>query len=87
MGPRPRGALAPRRSSGRGPLDQTQPNFNNYALGRKLRDDPGVGPAFVTFRLDAQGQVDRITMRAISPIADFSFDYQDLLFRPAAARP
>jgi len=24
-----------------------------------------------------------MTMRAISPVADFSFDYHDLLFRPA----
>ena len=39
----------------------------------------------VTFSLGAQGNVERITMRAVSPIADFSFDYQDLLFTPAAA--
>ena len=38
----------------------------------------------MTFQLDAQGHVDRITMRVISPVADFSFDYQDLLFTPAA---
>jgi len=48
-------------------------------------NDPGMEPAYVTFQLDANGRVDRITMRAVSPLADFSFDYQDLLFRPAAA--
>jgi hypothetical protein len=36
----------------------------------------------VTFSLDAEGKVDRITMKAVSPIADFSYDYQDLLFTP-----
>jgi hypothetical protein len=36
----------------------------------------------VTFSLDAEGEVDRVTMKAISPIADFSYDYQDLLFTP-----
>jgi hypothetical protein len=28
--------------------------------------------------------VERITMKPVSPIADFSYDYQDLLFTPAA---
>ena len=27
----------------------------------------------------------RITMKAVSPTADFSFDYQDLDFRPVAS--
>lgn len=48
-------------------------------------NDPIMEPAYVTFQLDAQGHVDRITMRVVSPVADFSFDYQDLLFTPAAA--
>ena len=50
-------------------------------------NDPGVEPAYVTFQLDADGRPDRIAMRAISPVADFSFDYQDLAFRRVAARP
>jgi hypothetical protein len=29
------------------------------------------------------GEVQRISMRAVSPLADFSFDYPDLDFRPA----
>ena len=28
------------------------------------------------------GAIDEIRMKAISPLADFSFDYHDLLFRP-----
>ena len=46
-------------------------------------DDPTIEPAFVTFALDAEGKVDRVTMKAVSPAADFSYDYQDLLFTPA----
>ena len=41
-----------------------------------------IEPAYVTFSLDADGKVDRVTMKPVSPAADFSFDYQDLLFTP-----
>ena len=44
-----------------------------------------IEPAYVTFALNADGAVDRITMRAVSPLADFSFDYHDLNFTPVAA--
>ncbi len=43
-----------------------------------------IEPAYVTFALKADGSIDRISMQAVSPLADFSFDYQDLDFRPAA---
>jgi hypothetical protein len=46
--------------------------------------DPLIEPAYVTFALNADGSIDRIRMRAVSPLADFSFDYQDLELRPAA---
>ena len=46
--------------------------------------DRGIEPAYVTFRLDAEGKVERITMKAVSPTADFSFDYHDLDFSPMA---
>jgi len=45
-------------------------------------DDTGIEPAYVTFGLGAEGKVERVTMKPVSPIADFSFDYQDLLFTP-----
>ena len=38
--------------------------------------------AYVTFRLDARGAIEGFEMEAVSPLADFSFDYQDLHFRP-----
>ena len=36
--------------------------------------------AFVNFSLDEQGKGSAITMRPISPLTDFSFDFQDLEF-------
>jgi CubicO group peptidase (beta-lactamase class C family) len=47
--------------------------------------DRTVEDAFVTFSLNANGEIDHFTMVAVSPLADFSFDYQDLLFRPVAS--
>jgi hypothetical protein len=44
---------------------------------------PTVADAFVTFSLRADGGIDRMTMLPVLPSTDFSFDYQDLLFRPA----
>jgi hypothetical protein len=46
---------------------------------RELRAD-----AFLTFALNAEATVDRITMKPASPEVDFSFDFQDLDLRPAA---
>jgi CubicO group peptidase (beta-lactamase class C family) len=48
--------------------------------------DPLIEPAYVTFALKADGSIDRIGMRAVSPLADFSFDYQDLDFRPSVPK-
>ena len=39
--------------------------------------------AFVTFALNPDGSIDNAKMAAVSPLADFSFDYQDLLLKPA----
>ncbi|HEY1752544.1 MAG TPA: serine hydrolase [Caulobacteraceae bacterium] len=63
-----------------GPLEPWR--YDTFRTRWKL---PGVEDAFVTFALTPEGGVRDMTMRAVSPLADFSFDYQDLLFRPAAA--
>jgi CubicO group peptidase (beta-lactamase class C family) len=47
--------------------------------------DKQIEPAFVTFGIDAEGKVDRVRMKAVSPIADFSYDYRDLAFVPVSA--
>jgi CubicO group peptidase (beta-lactamase class C family) len=44
---------------------------------RSLRAD-----AFVSFALDPDGEIERATMRPVSPATDFSYDFQDLLLRP-----
>jgi CubicO group peptidase (beta-lactamase class C family) len=40
--------------------------------------------AYVTFSLKPDGTIDEVRMAAVSPLTDFSFDFQDLLFRPVA---
>jgi CubicO group peptidase (beta-lactamase class C family) len=45
---------------------------------RELRAD-----AFVTFALNPDGSIDQAKMKAVSPATDFSFDFQDLLLKPA----
>jgi CubicO group peptidase (beta-lactamase class C family) len=45
--------------------------------------DRTIEDAFVTFSLNADGTIDSAKMAAVSPLADFSFDYQDLLLKPA----
>ncbi|HEX3233916.1 MAG TPA: serine hydrolase [Gemmatimonadales bacterium] len=41
---------------------------------------------YVTFALKPDGSIDTMKMAAVSPLADFSYDFQDLLFRPAETR-
>lgn len=45
---------------------------------------PHLEDAYVTFVLNADGSIERVRMAAVSPVADFSFNYQDLLFQPVA---
>lgn len=49
--------------------------------------DRNIEDAFVTFALNPAGRVDHFTMVAVSPLADFSFDYQDLYFTPQKPSP
>jgi len=44
--------------------------------------DRSVPDAFVAMALGADARVERITLKAVSPLADFSYDFQDLLFLP-----
>ena len=57
-----------------------------YDSFRVRWDDKAIEPAFVTFGMDVAGKVERVTMKAISPVVDFSWDYQDLLFTPAPGK-
>jgi len=46
---------------------------------RELRAD-----AFVTFALKPDGNIEQVKMQAVSPATDFSFDFHDLLLKPAS---
>jgi CubicO group peptidase (beta-lactamase class C family) len=61
-----------------GPLTHYQ--YDTFKTNPALK---WVEPAYVSFSIDANGKVDRVTMKPVSPTADFSWDYQDLLFTPA----
>ena len=54
--------------------------FNAHWRVRTIED------AFITFSLNPDGSIDSARMAAVSPLADFSFDYQDLLLKPAVAQ-
>jgi len=44
--------------------------------------DRTIEDAFLTFTLRPDGTIDHFTMLPVSPLADFSFDYQDLWLTP-----
>ena len=43
--------------------------------------DHMIEPAYVKFGVTG-GKISKIDMKPVSPLADFSFDYQDLHFAP-----
>jgi CubicO group peptidase (beta-lactamase class C family) len=47
----------------------------------KWRDRSMDADAFVIFRLNENGQSDGMQMKAVSPLTDFSYDFQDLDFK------
>lgn len=55
--------------------------FKAHWRNRSIED------AFITFSLKPDGSVESAKMAAVSPLADFSFDYQDLLLKPAETNP
>ena len=70
----------PHSSGMEGPLTHYQ--YDTFKTNPSL---DWVEPAYVTFSIGADGKVDRVTMKPVSPRADFSWDYQDLLFAPVTA--
>ncbi|MGH8187749.1 MAG: serine hydrolase [Steroidobacteraceae bacterium] len=53
-----------------------------YDTFRTRWTDRTLEDAYVTFSLQPDGSIGTMTMKAISPLADFSFDFHDLLFKP-----
>jgi CubicO group peptidase (beta-lactamase class C family) len=60
---------------------------HQYDTFRTRFNDSSVEPAYVTFNLGPGGAVTQIRMEPVSPIADFSYDYRDLLFTPEPPPP
>ncbi len=57
-----------------------QDTFQAHWRDRTIED------AFLTFALAPDGSIDHFTMLPVSPLADFSFDYQDLWLVPVDAK-
>lgn len=60
---------------------------HQYDTFRTELTDKALENALVTFQLDARGRIERAKMIAASPLADFSYDYQDLDLRPVGDTP
>ena len=56
--------------------------YVRYNTFRTRWTDRTLEDAYVTFALQPDGSIETVSLKAVSPLADFSFDYQDLLFRP-----
>jgi len=53
--------------------------YETFRVRWRTRNIPD---AWVTFSLNQDGTIERMTMAAVSPSTDFSYDWQDLLLRP-----
>ena len=60
--------------------------FWQYDTFKAVFRDKTVPDAYVTFWFNADGKVDQMKMVATNDLADFSFDYQDLLFKPVVEK-
>jgi CubicO group peptidase (beta-lactamase class C family) len=69
----------PHSSGMEGPLTHYQ--YDTFKTNPALN---WVEPAYVSFSVDSNGKIERVTMKPVSPRADFSWDYQDLLFEPVS---
>jgi CubicO group peptidase (beta-lactamase class C family) len=54
--------------------------FKGNTFVVKWRDRSMDADAFIMFNLDQNGKAEEIKMKAVSPLTDFSFDFQDLDF-------
>jgi hypothetical protein len=57
--------------------------YRQYETFKVHWRDRTIEDAFLTFSLNPDGSIDNARMAAVSPLADSSFDYQDLLLKRA----
>jgi CubicO group peptidase (beta-lactamase class C family) len=55
-------------------------HFNHDVFIVRWEDRSLEADAYVKFQLGFEGEIENMTMKAVSPMTDFSFDFQDLLF-------
>jgi hypothetical protein len=60
-----------------GPLEHFQ--FDTFIV--RWTDRQLMADAYLSFGMTPEGSIDRITMKAVSPATDFSFDFHDLDLR------
>ena len=60
--------------------------YNGNTFIARWKDET-IEPAYVTFVAGDDDKVSHVMLKAVSPLADFSFDYQDLDFTPTHAKP
>jgi len=53
-----------------------------YDTFKAVFRDPTVPDAYLSFSLGPDGRITELRMVPTNDLADFSFDYQDLLFKP-----
>ncbi|MBS0393352.1 MAG: serine hydrolase [Proteobacteria bacterium] len=66
-----------------GPMESVGPDLFIVRWNDRTLD----ADAYVRFSVDFSGKVSGFTMKAVSALTDFSFDFQDLDFRRVAAAP
>lgn len=62
-----------------GPLEHFQ--YDTFIA--RWKDRSMDADAYVTFWLNPDGSIDRVKMKAVSPLTDFSYDFHDLALTPA----
>ncbi|HEX8984565.1 MAG TPA: serine hydrolase [Bryobacteraceae bacterium] len=65
-------------------LTGTLEHWQYDTFAARWRDRYLDADAYVTFSLKPDGSIERVKMAPVSPLTDFSFDFQDLLLRPVA---
>ncbi len=68
---------SPRSPQLQGPLEHFQ--FDTFIA--RWTDRQLMADAYVSFSLTPEGSIDRIAMKALSPLTDFSYDFHDLDLR------
>lgn len=63
-----------------GPLEHVHHDTFRTRFADRTYED-----TYLSFALKPDGSIEQVKLRAVSPLADFSFNYQDLLLLPVAA--